>query len=218
MRPQILIYIIGIALTLALSVTAGWQHRDLRSVRAQLQLLQPGEIDIGFSQAMSFHHRQAIAISQLLLDGRQTGLGSLARTIAGAQMVELGEMQGWLRLWDQALLPPSPEMTWMLLGDKPIDKKLTQYLIACGQAAAGMPGIASNADLMKLRQLAGQERDTLFLRLMLAHHQGGVPMAAFAASQAKLSVVRKAAAQIVLDQSKEIQQIQTVLAALQTNN
>jgi uncharacterized protein (DUF305 family) len=32
----------------------------------------PGPIDIGFAQSMSLHHQQAIAMAQLMLDGRPT--------------------------------------------------------------------------------------------------------------------------------------------------
>jgi uncharacterized protein (DUF305 family) len=201
-------YGIGVAFALAIGISAGAQYRELQHARAQLKVLQPSEIDIGFSQSMSFHHRQAIAIAQLLLDGRPTGLAPLAQSIASSQM------QGWLRLWNQTLLPPTQEMTWMLLGNEPLDEQLNQYLIACGQSAAGMPGIASSEELMQLRRLDGRARDALFLRLMLNHHQGGIPMAQFAASQAKLAVVRKIAAQMTLDQSQEIHQIQTLLAAI----
>ncbi len=214
MTLRTLSYSFGIVMALALSLAAGAQYRELQIAQTQLQRLQPSLIDIGFSQSMSFHHRQAIAIAQLLLDGRPTGLAPLARSIAATQMLELGEMQGWLKLWGQTLLPPNPEMSWMLLGNTPLDEALSQYLIACGKAEAGMPGIASNEELAQLRHTEGRERDELFLRLMLAHHQGGVPMAQFAAAQAKLAVVRKVAAQIVLDQSKEIHQIQSILAVM----
>lgn len=138
----------------------------------------------------------------------------MVRAIANSQMRELGEMQGWLRLWNQAFLPATPEMNWMLLGNKPLDERLNQYLIVCRQSPAGMPGIASNDDIAQLRCLAGRERDKLFLRLMLAHHQGSIPMAEYTATQAKLPAVRKIAAQIVLDQSKEIDHIQAILAAI----
>ncbi len=214
MNLRRLSYGIGVAFALAIGISAGAQYRELQHARAQLKVLQPSEIDIGFSQSMSFHHRQAIAIAQLLLDGRPTGLAPLAQSIASSQMLELGEMQGWLRLWNQTLLPPTQEMTWMLLGNEPLDEQLNQYLIACGQSAAGMPGIASSEELMQLRRLDGRARDALFLRLMLNHHQGGIPMAQFAASQAKLAVVRKIAAQMTLDQSQEIHQIKTLLAAI----
>ena len=41
-----------------------------------------GPIDIGFAQSMSVHHQQAIAMAQLMLDGRPTPLAPLAQQIA----------------------------------------------------------------------------------------------------------------------------------------
>lgn len=171
-------------------------------------------VDIGFAQSMNLHHAQAIGMAQLMLDGRPSPLAGLARSIAYSQLVELGEMRGWLRLWGQPLLPPQRRMDWMLLGRTPPDADLQQYLLDCQRAPSGMPGLASTADLARLRQLEGRARDEHFLKLMLAHHQGGIPMARFAASQAQLPVVRQLAAQIVLDQSKEIDRIQRTLAVM----
>lgn len=203
-----------VAIVIGLAAIALYsQSQQLEQTRAQLAEYQPSQIDIGFSQSMAIHHQQAIAMSQLMLDGRSSGLMPLARNIAGQQLLELGQMQGWLRLWDKPFFPASKEMVWMLMGSKPLDEAFQQYVIDCGKSAEGMPGLASAEDMQQLRVLAGRERDTLFLNLMLAHHQGGVPMARFATEEAHLPAVKLLAAQIVLDQSKEIQQISAIINA-----
>ncbi len=190
-----------------------WQARDARGALAELK---PHTIDIRFSQFMGIHHQQAIALSQLMLDGKPTGLAGIARKIAGSQLRELGEMQGWLKLWGRPLNPDLDDMTWMLLGQQPYDEELLQYLIDCGNAPEGMPGLATQEQLQQLRQLpGGLERDRLFLRLMLVHHEGGLPMAHFAAREAHLAPVRRLAGQIVLEQSREIQQLRSMLAMSQ---
>lgn len=175
----------------------------------------PAGVDIGFAQAMSRHHQQAIGMAQLMLDGRPTPLAALARGIATSQLLELGEMRGWLRLWAQPLLPATRGMNWMLLGDGPPDPALLQYLLDCQRAPTGMAGLATDAELAQLRVLEGRERDRHFLKLMLAHHEGGLPMARFAAAQAHQPVVRELAARIVLEQSEEVMRIQRTLQALE---
>lgn len=40
-----------------------------------------------------------------------------------------------------------------------------------------MPGMASPADLARLRELRGRDQDVRFCQLMIRHHQGGVAMA-----------------------------------------
>jgi uncharacterized protein (DUF305 family) len=182
-------------------VGLGWAASRPASPAAALM---PGPVDIGFAQSMNLHHQQAIGMAQLMLDGRPTPLATLARSIAAAQLLELGEMRGWLRLWGQALLPPSRSMDWMLLGKAPPSEELLQYLLDCQRAPSGMSGLATDAEVLQLRQLDGRARDAHFLKLMLAHHQGGIPMARFAAEQSSVPVVRELAARVVLEQSEEI--------------
>lgn len=176
---------------------------------------QPGPIDIGFLQSMSVHHQQAIAMSQLMLDERPSGLKPLAKQVAYSQLIELGEMRGWLRLWDKPLMPPTVEMNWMLLGATPPDADLLNYLLACSQSPTGMSGLATNEELNALRTLEGPARDQRYLELMLAHHLGGLPMARFAAEEARLKVVRELGVRIVLEQDRELQFIRQALAAIE---
>lgn len=197
-------------------VLVGWRYPTL--LPSSNRIVQPGPIDIGFAQFMSLHHSQAIGMAQLMLDGRPTPLASLARNIANAQLLELGEMRGWLRVWNQMLLPANRrDMSWMLQGSAPPDVDLRQYLLDCQRAETGMAGLASDAELNQLRLLDGFARDAHFLKLMLAHHQGAIPMARLTAEQARVPVVRELAALIVLDQSEEIRRIlmtQQAMAAL----
>ena len=188
-----------------------WQQRTLQ---ADLHRLRPGAVEIGFAQFMSLHHQQAIAMAQLLQDGRPTRLALLARDIEGTQQLELGEMRGWLALWDQPLLPAGRSMDWMLLGDRPPDAELRRYLLDCQRTPTGMPGLAADDELESLRRLDGLERDRLFLRLMRAHHDGALPMARHAAEQARLPAVRALAQRIALDQARERDLIERMLQAL----
>ena len=163
----------------------------------------PGAVDVGFAQFMRSHHDQAVVMTQILLDHGPTRLAGLARSIQTAQLIEIGEMKGWLLLWGKPLLPASAGMNWMLLGKTPPDATLTRYLADC-RSAGGMPGLASSDELNTLRQLDGDERDRQFLQLMMRHHQGALPMAHFAALNAETPAVRTLAAQIEVQQMEEL--------------
>lgn len=176
------------------------------------QTMKLHAVDAGFAQFMSLHHEQAIRMAQLMLDGRPTTLAPLAQRIASAQLREIGEMQGWLKLWGQPLEPENLSMTWMLLGDTAPGEELRQYLLDCEHSPTGMPGLATPAELEELQQLAGDARDRRFLQLMRAHHVGGIPMARFAAEHAHFSAVRELAHQIVHDQTEEVQDFERSLA------
>lgn len=164
---------------------------------------------------MLVHHRQAVAMAQLRLDDSSTGLTRLAQSILRTQLVEVGEMQGWLKLWGAPLNPMPVRMDWMRLGEAPLADELRQYLLECERSPTGMPGLATLAQLEALRAATGLEGDARFLELMIAHHAGGIPMARFAAAQAKTSVVRQLAHVIALEQSREIDIMRRTLAVVQ---
>lgn len=180
--------------------------------------LRPSKVDIGFVSSMVVHHKQAVLMGQLMLDGRETRLRALAKNITYSQLYELGQMEGWLSLWGRPLNTAAIDMSWMLLGKTTPDNALLAYLIDCQNSPKGMAGLASLAEINALRVLDGRERDEHFMRLMMAHHEGGLPMAQFAAANAKLAVVKKLAQNVVIDQSKEINRIKITLGAIEALN
>lgn len=192
------------ALLPALVLLAWAGYRAVDHDRRAAQTMQPGAVDIGFAQSMIRHHQQAIVMAQLLLDDPDTKLAGLARAIGSAQLLEVGQMKGWLQLWDQPVLPPRGGMDWMLLGSRAPEPYVAQYLLDCRASEAGMAGLATAAELNELRLRKGSERDRLFLELMLRHHQGAITMARFAAANAALEPVKSQAAAIVVEQTEEI--------------
>ncbi|MEN8720311.1 MAG: DUF305 domain-containing protein [Oceanococcaceae bacterium] len=204
-------------LTLALLACAivAWAQFEARArsdaARAQQQ---PGPIDIGFAQAMSRHHQQAIGMAQLLLDGEPSPLRTLATMVNRVQLMELGMMRGWLTLWGEPLVTNRTSMDWMRMGPTAPDAALQQYLLDCEQSPTGMPGLATAEQMEQLRQSTGRARDALFLDLMRAHHEGGLPMANFAARHARLPVVRALATQVAYEQTRELHWIQRTQHAM----
>nr|WP_277346271.1 DUF305 domain-containing protein [Solimonas marina] len=171
---------------------------------AAVRVQSPGPVDIGFAQFMRSHHDQAVVMTQIMLARGNTQLTGLLRAIQTAQLIEIGEMKGWLLLWQRPLLPATTSMDWMLLGKTAPDAALSRYLSDCRASPGGMPGLASAAQLDELRRLDGAARDRLFLQLMIRHHQGGLPMAHFAARNAETVAVRTLAADIEAHQAQEL--------------
>lgn len=154
----------------------------------------PSEIDIGFAQDMSVHHRQAVLMASLVpARSDDPAIRALAFDIEATQLEQIGRMQGWLSLWDAPALPPGGHMTWMSGHGH-------------GHGAGGvetMPGMASERELDALRRASGPQFDVMFLQLMLRHHQGGVPMARAAQQHAEVPQVRNLAGQMLTSQTKE---------------
>jgi uncharacterized protein (DUF305 family) len=85
---------------------------------------------------------------------------------------------------------------------------------SAGGAAAVplMPGMATDAEIEKLKGLTGAESDTYFLQLMVRHHQGGAPMMQYAAEHATNAVVRNFASKMAQSQAAEISVMTQMLA------
>ena len=66
-----------------------------------------------------------------------------------------------------------------------------------------MPGMASAAELNRLRGLQGPAADEMFLTLMLKHHQAGVAMAEAALDRTDEPVVERLAGAVASAQANE---------------
>jgi uncharacterized protein (DUF305 family) len=162
-----------------------------------------GTVDIGFAQDMSVHHRQAVEMAALARDrSTDPAIRVLAFDIETNQLQQIGQMQGWLSLWNAAALPSGRYMTWMTDAE-PTPGMSHGRGSSSAVGVVAMPGMASPTDLEHLRAASGTQFDVLFLQLMLRHHQGGVPMANYAAQHAETAQARNLAEKMAISQSAE---------------
>jgi uncharacterized protein (DUF305 family) len=161
---------------------------------------RPNAVDVGFLQDMRFHHDQAVAMSALMVkkpldDGNPTVRLIAEETMLG-QQTEAGLMVGLLSSWGRAEANErGTAMAWM---DQPLPLER-------------MPGMASQANLDQLIAARGAEADQLYLRLMIAHHEGALDMADYAASNAAVAETRDLAAAMARNQRGEIAEMRTFL-------
>jgi uncharacterized protein (DUF305 family) len=165
-------------------------------------------VDVGFAQDMSVHHQQAVQMAGWQRDHTtDPALKQLAFDIETTQLQQIGQMQGWLGLWGAAVEPPGGRhMAWMAGGAH-------THGSATSGGVAAMPGMASSDELRALRAAGDQQRDVLFLQLMLRHHQGGVEMLEYGADHASTPEVRNLAAQMLTAQTGESEYLAQLLAA-----
>jgi len=160
----------------------------------------PNAVDVGFLQDMRFHHDQAVAMS-LLMVKKPLGDGNpnvrlIAEELMLGQQIESGVMVGLLSRWGKPEANESgTAMAWM---DEPVPLDR-------------MPGLATEANLDQLVDAQGAEADQLFLRLMIAHHEGGLHMADYAADHAGVGHTRDLAAAMARNQRAEIAEMNTFL-------
>ncbi|MCP2166920.1 DUF305 domain-containing protein [Goodfellowiella coeruleoviolacea] len=163
-------------------------------------------VDVGFCQDMSQHHLQGVQMANAARE-RSTDpeVRQLAFDIESTQQEQVGRMKGWLSLWNQPdQVVGGQHMAWMAESGGHGHSGATSSGAAPADASAPMPGMATGSELARLRSLSGRDFDVYFLQLMLRHHQGGAPMADYAAKHASQSVVRTLADNMLKSQGNEV--------------
>jgi uncharacterized protein (DUF305 family) len=150
----------------------------------------PSTVDTGFVMDMRTHHQQAVEMSLLELgNGENPVVIGFAREILVRQNVELGLMAAELDDWGiDVSTRPDNAMGWM----------------GSGVPYEQMPGLATDEQMVALRNARGADADALFLELMAEHHRGGIHMATYAAEHARTDDVRDLAAAMAPLQAMEI--------------
>ncbi len=209
-RPTWVRYLLvaGAALALLLLGASAGVLLGLPGSSAEAAVPSADSVDVGFAQDMSVHHEQAVEMATWERDHTtDPRLRQLSYDIESGQSRQIGHMQGWLDLWGAATQPDGRYMRWM-----PADAMGSMH---DAQSAAGvdrMAGMATDIDLRQLRASTGPALDTLFLQLMLRHHEGGAPMLSYAAQHAQTGPVRNLAAQMLSAQTAEGQYVHQLLA------
>ncbi|WP_229840605.1 DUF305 domain-containing protein [Streptomyces roseolilacinus] len=185
-----------------------------------------GSADAGFARDMSVHHQQAVEMSFIVRDRtRDEEVRRLAYDIANTQANQRGMMLGWLDLWGLPKTAPDREpMAWMARGHG--TDPGGAYGGGHGDAHGGgahsgpaataggalMPGMATKAELERLRSASGVAAEVLYLQLMTDHHEGGVAMAQGCADACRVGVQRSLAQGMVDAQRSEIGLMADLLA------
>lgn len=152
------------------------------------------QADIEFARGMIPHHQQAVEMSEMVIErGGDPEVVALATQIRDAQAPEIELMRGWLEDWG---------------ADQPDDGH---------QAHGGMGmddmGMMSDADMDRLHDASGPAMDTMFLEMMIRHHQGAITMAETELRDGEYPDALDLARTIIRTQQAEIDQMRSMLAA-----
>jgi uncharacterized protein (DUF305 family) len=173
----------------------------------------------GFLRDMQVHHAQAVDMAMTVRDEVSEAdfadLRLIAYDIAIGQSNQSGQMYALLQAWGLPQASAQPAMTWM---SQPVIDGSTPEHAMEGMGAPGtvvaMPGLASDADLAKLRAATGMDAARLFLTLMIAHHKGGVAMAQAVLARSDEPDLVVLATGIIASQNSDILAMQGMLAKL----
>jgi len=150
--------------------------------------------DVSFAQGMIPHHQQAVEMAELA-SGRASSaeVKDLAGRIEKAQGPEITTMTGWLKSWDEKVPGAMSGMNH--------------------SAHSGMAGMMDDADMGKLGKASGKEFDTMFLTMMVEHHEGAVEMATTEKAKGEYKDATAMAGDIVTAQNAEIAEMKKLLDA-----
>ncbi|MCT9934494.1 DUF305 domain-containing protein [Planotetraspora sp. A-T 1434] len=159
--------------------------------------------EAGFARDMQTHHAQAVSMAMIVRDRTTDAeVRTLAYDIALTQQQQIGQMFAWLDMWGLSQTSLAPPMTWTQQGHRSMGHT----------TAAPMPGMATSSQLKQLEGAQGRAAEARFLRLMIAHHKGGVDMARAALRLSGDERVRRLAEAIVAAQEGEISLMERMLS------
>jgi uncharacterized protein (DUF305 family) len=186
--------VLGAGLAVLLALVAGLLlGRGMGEASARVD----DPVDVGFAQDMGVHHAQAVAMSAAVHERSQDPeVRALALDILTTQQAQIGMMSAWLEEWEQPQSATGPTMGWMGAGH-----------------SGPMPGMASPEELASLRTLPAGRLEEQFLRLMIRHHAGALPMASAAVDTASHEPLVRLAGTMLDGQQAEIDLMQDLLAA-----
>ncbi|GAB2729697.1 DUF305 domain-containing protein [Streptomyces bullii] len=151
----------------------------------------PNSADVSYARMMIVHHAQALEMTELApKQAESTQVKRLAERITAAQKPEIEAMRGWLKKHGKA-------------------EKDDGH--GHGHGHAAMPGMATEAQLKKLRTAHGKAFDQLFLTLMITHHEGAITMATDVKAQGNNIQVEEMADEVIAQQTSEITRMRDML-------
>ncbi|GLW67003.1 DUF305 domain-containing protein [Actinomadura rubrobrunea] len=163
--------------------------------------------EAGFARDMSAHHAQAVRMSFIVRERtRDEPVRLLAYDIITAQQAQIGMMTAWLDDWGLPKTDPGGRMRWMS------GHHGGAHAPGSGADGAVMPGMATRTRLRELERASGRDAEIRYLRLMIAHHRGGVDMARAVLARTDRPEVRRLARTMVDGQQSEIALMNRMLA------
>lgn len=171
----------GLALAALLSVTACGGEAD------------HNDADVEFATGMIPHHEQAVAMADLALEQGGPEVETLAEEIQAAQGPEIETMTGWLESWGEEV---------------PEDM---DHMEMDGMDHSGMDGMMTPEQMEDLENAEGGEFDTLWLEMMIEHHEGAIAMSEDQVADGQNADAIGLAEDIAEAQQAEITQMQEML-------
>lgn len=191
----------ALTLTAALALTAAACGNDDASTAtsSEVSTAEHNDADVEFASNMLEHHAQALSMVDLT-EGRTLDpeVQALADDIRAAQTPEIETFTGWLTDWNEEV-PETTDDGGHDMGDM------------SGSMDSDMPGMMSEDDMGALEGASDTAFQTMWLEMMVEHHNGAVEMAKAEQADGQYKPAVDLAGDIMTSQTAEIEEMEALL-------
>lgn len=196
-----------LTLGLALTLTACGNDESTNDAGTQVSETDHNDADVEFATDMIQHHAQALSMVDLTVDRTlDPEVQQLADDIREAQGPEIETMSDWLQEWDEEI--PATMRDHSNAGHD---------MEGMGDSMDGldsdMPGMMSGDDFDELENAPDSEFQTMWLEMMVEHHEGAVEMAQEEQDNGQYKPAVDLAGAVVETQTAEIDKMKTLLGS-----
>ena len=168
----------------------GTEEETTRSPSESSEGAEFKDTDVTIAHKMIPPPEQAVTMTELAPERAGDEVQALAEEIQAAQGPEIDRMNTLLESWGQESVQDMEDMDH-----------------------DDMTGMMSDEQMAELEESEGEEFDTMFLQMMIEHHEGAVEMAQTELDEGVNPEARDLAQQIIDDQDAEIEQMNEMLGA-----
>ena len=193
----------ALTLTAALALTAAACGNDDASTTtaSEASTTEHNEADVEFASNMLQHHAQALAMVDLTIDRPlDPEVQQLAEQIRDAQAPEIETFTDWLTDWDEEV----PETVR--------DHSNAGHDMGDSMNDENMPGMMTSDDMGALEDASDAEFQTMWLGMMVEHHEGAVEMAKAEQGDGQYKAATDLAGNIVESQTTEVETMKGLLS------
>jgi uncharacterized protein (DUF305 family) len=192
-----------LAASLATSLVACGDD-EAGTTATELSATEHNEADVAFARDMVQHHAQAVAMVELTRErDLDPEVAQLAEGIRDAQVPEIETFSDWLGEWDEEVPPTMLDHANAGHGSGDMSETMEDMDDA-------MPGMMSGADMDALQD-AGGDFQTMWLEMMIEHHEGAIEMARTEQQDGRYRPAVELAAEIEESQGAEIETMRDLL-------
>ena len=170
----------------------------------ELSATEHNDADVAFARDMVQHHAQAVAMVEMTRErDLDPEVAQLAEGIRDAQVPEIETFSDWLGEWDEEVPPTMLDHANAGHGSGDMSETMEDMDDA-------MPGMMSGADMDALQD-AGGDFQTMWLEMMIEHHEGAIEMARTEQQDGRYRPAVELAAEIEESQGAEIETMRDLL-------